>query len=96
MISGREPAAQGANKPVLLGFTGSVNRRCGEADRGAHGSPRVIEGRQKQIGPKTGPLRHLVRRRAGQVAHGPLPLASDLHREFAPSGLRGRLGLSTD
>ena len=28
--------------------------------------------------------------------NAPLPLVSDLHREFAPSGLRGRLGPSTD
>jgi hypothetical protein len=28
VISGREPAVQGANRPVLLGFTDSVSRRC--------------------------------------------------------------------
>jgi hypothetical protein len=28
VISGREPAVQGANRPVLLRFTGSANRRC--------------------------------------------------------------------
>ena len=38
----REPAAQGANKPVLLGFAGSVNRRCGEADRAAHDSKQTV------------------------------------------------------
>src|SRR5664280_525267 len=31
VISGREPAAQGANRPVLLGFTEAVTRRCGDA-----------------------------------------------------------------
>jgi hypothetical protein len=34
VVSGREPAAQRADRPVLLRFTGSVNHRCGEADRG--------------------------------------------------------------
>jgi len=33
-VSGHEPAAQRAERPDLLPFTGSVNHRCGEADRG--------------------------------------------------------------
>src|SRR5450759_4188139 len=39
VASGREPAAHRADRPVLLGFTGSVNHRCGEADGGAHEPP---------------------------------------------------------
>ena len=42
VASGREPAVQRAEMSVLLRLTGSVNRRRGEADRGAHDSPPVI------------------------------------------------------
>ena len=42
VVTGREPAAQRADRPVLLRFTGSVNRRCREAVRGAHDSKRTV------------------------------------------------------
>src|SRR5450759_2916527 len=41
-VSGHEPAAQRAERPDLLPFTGSVNHRCGEADRGAHDSKQAV------------------------------------------------------
>jgi hypothetical protein len=34
VVSGRKAAVQRAGGPDLLRFTGSVNHRCGEADRG--------------------------------------------------------------
>src|SRR5450759_3922287 len=59
VVSGHEPAVQGADTPVLLRFTASPNCRCGEADRGAHDSKqsfsydRVIASRNRRNG--TGP-----------------------------------------
>src|SRR5450759_4944841 len=42
-VSGHEPAAQRAERPDLLPFTGSVNHRCGEADRGTHAGSFAVE-----------------------------------------------------
>ena len=41
VVSAHEPATQRAEGPDLLRFTGSVNHRCGEADRGAHSKQAV-------------------------------------------------------
>src|SRR5271157_750778 len=42
VISGREPTVQRAERPDLLRFTGSVNRRCDEADSGARDGRRAV------------------------------------------------------
>src|SRR5664280_327702 len=42
VVSGRKAAVQRAGGPDLLRFTGSVNRRCGKADKGAHDSKQSV------------------------------------------------------
>jgi hypothetical protein len=42
VVSGRKATVQRAGGPDLLRFTGSVNRRCGKADKGAHDSKQSV------------------------------------------------------